>query len=120
MNELHDAPKCTPWIHDLLDLIEKDMLLVLSSGNTRKDAPYLLAKLREMDSRAQSSASYCVDRKPQNRLSVWTKPPGVLSELSHAAQRHVKEVKPSMDIYNLEGMHLHRSLRPSEWNKLEG
>lgn len=113
MRELHGERNCTPWIHDLLDLIEEHMLLVPSPHKQRKPASYLLAELRRMD-RKTSSENYCIAGDPQDRLSSWSKPIGVLSELSEMAQRHVNEVNPRLDTYISDGKALHRSLMPDE------
>lgn len=114
MSELHGERRCSPWIHDLLDLIEEHMLLVPSPEIQRKSSKYLLGKLQEMDLKT-SDERYCLARKPQNRLSSWTKPRGVLSELNDIARKHVMEVKPKLDTVNADNMILHRSLRRDEW-----
>ncbi|KAJ4388599.1 hypothetical protein N0V93_006057 [Gnomoniopsis smithogilvyi] len=112
MSELHGDPKCTDWIHDLLDLVEKHMLLVVSPEHQRKSASYLAAELREMD-RKMSDMEYCLSRKPEDRLARWTEPPGVLSELNETARRSVAQVRPELNTYR--GTQLHRSLMPNEW-----
>lgn len=91
------------------------MLLVISSKSERKGAKYLLGKLREMDTKA-SDPDYCVSRKPENRLARYTKPPGVLSELCEAAQRHMMETQPRIETYKADGRILHHSLRAVEWD----
>lgn len=113
MSELHGERNCTPWLHDLLDLIEKHMLLVPSPQKQRKSASYLLAELQRMDRRT-SSKSYCTAREPQDRLSSWSKPEGFLSELNETAQRHVNDVNPRLDTYISDGRALHRSQMPDE------
>lgn len=114
MSELHGEPNCSPWIHDLLDLIEKHMLLVPSPEIQRKSAHYLLGQLQVMDQKT-SDEEYCSAKKPQDRLRTWTKPIGVLSGLNETARRHVNHVKPKLDTFNSEGRILHRSLMPNEW-----
>lgn len=113
MSELHGERDCTPWIHDLLDLIEKHMLLVPTPQKQRKPASYLLAELQRMD-RKTSSASYCTAKNPQDRLSSWSKPEGVLSELNDMAQRLVNDANRRLDTYISDGRALHRSQMPDE------
>lgn len=116
MCELHGEQRCSPWIHDLLDLIEQHMLLVPSPETQRKSSKYLLEKLREMDQKT-SDKRYCSAKKPQDRLSSWTKPVGVLSELNDIARKHVMEVKPELDTFNSDETKLHRSLMWNEWGE---
>lgn len=89
------------------------MLLVPSPHKQRKPASYLLAELQRMD-RKTSSESYCTARDPKDRLSSWSKPIGVLSELNEAAQRHVNQVNPRLDTYISDGKVLHRTQMPDE------
>lgn len=89
MSELHNDPLCSQWVHDLLDLIESDMLVVLSKEHTRKSSQLLLDKLRDMDNRAQSSEQYSTGPAPQDRTPYWRPQVGTIAELNEAAQKHV-------------------------------
>lgn len=112
MIELHRHSKCTPWVHDLLDLIEQDMLVILSSDQQRKSSSELVKRLQEMDQK-MSSTTY--SSKPKIRLTTGTRPSGVLAELNETSQRHVMQAQPRLDTYYpTEGAKLHRSVMPNE------
>ncbi|KAK7735810.1 hypothetical protein SLS63_003770 [Diaporthe eres] len=89
ISELHDEPYCSKWVHDLLDLVENDMLVVLSTTHTRKTAKTLLDKLRDMDEKVQSSSQYSTGRAPQNRTPYWRPQVGTTAELNEAAHQNV-------------------------------
>lgn len=35
--QLHNHPKCTQFLHDLLDMVERDMLIVKNTDHEAKD-----------------------------------------------------------------------------------
>ncbi|KAG6368270.1 hypothetical protein INS49_002473 [Diaporthe citri] len=91
ISELHDDPYCSRWVHDLLDLVENDMLVVLSKTHKRKTSQFLLHKLRAMDDKVQSSAGYSTGPAPQSRTPYWRPQVGTFAELNEVAQKYVLE-----------------------------
>lgn len=113
MSELRREAQCSPWIHDLLDLVEQNMLLVLSQEHQRETAPHLVQKLQAMDKKTKTK-SYCQAKKREDKLSSWVPPPGVLSELNKASQQFVLDAQPRLNTYTPDEGQLSRSLMPNE------
>jgi serine/threonine protein kinase len=66
---LHNDPRCSLFFHDLLYLIEEDMIIVLSATKSRISSSALLQKLADMRTRAENEGSEYLQRPcPQPRL----------------------------------------------------
>lgn len=65
------------------------MLVVQSKTHKRKTSQYLLDKLRDMDTKVQSSARYSTGPAPQERTRSWRPQVGTIAELNEAAQKNV-------------------------------
>lgn len=72
-----------------MDLIEYDMLVVVSKTHKRKTSQVLLDRIRQMDSWVQSNVMYGTRPAPQNRTPYWRPQVGTLAELNEAAQKNV-------------------------------
>lgn len=87
LSQLHEDSYCSQWIHGLLDLVQKDMLVVLS--NQRKTSQALLETLRKLDARVQTDVWYGTRPAPQKRK--WERDVGAIAELNEAAKKHVDD-----------------------------
>ena len=72
--ELHAERSCTNYLHDLLDLIEQDMLIVLCQEKSRITSRDLLDKIRNIHSRVEQDRSYCLQRLPKLRTLDYGRP----------------------------------------------
>ncbi|KAJ4377522.1 hypothetical protein N0V83_000347 [Neocucurbitaria cava] len=66
--KLHQNIYCTQYLHDLLDIIGNDMVVVLSPGRARLSSRQLTAKFRGLHQKVISSESYCQNPCPEDRV----------------------------------------------------
>jgi serine/threonine protein kinase len=64
--QLHGHPHCTKYLHNLLDVVENDMLVVLSPHTERLSSSRILAKFQQMHARAVDDSAYCEHPCPSN------------------------------------------------------
>lgn len=111
--ELHGDPNCTEWMHDLLQIIEEDMLVVLSvEGNQRKSSADLLKKMLMMDARCRTEESYCLRGYRDPR--VWEQSVGTLAELNDEGKRHIDQTKHQLRVHRPDGRPLRHSRNAPE------
>ncbi|KAF2687631.1 kinase-like protein [Lentithecium fluviatile CBS 122367] len=68
ITKLHNHPSCTQYFHDLLDLIENKMLLVLTPAQERIECSALVEKIRTMHGEVmQANSTYSQAPCPQKR-----------------------------------------------------
>ncbi|TVY23266.1 Proline-rich receptor-like protein kinase [Lachnellula hyalina] len=85
IDDLHNHPNCTKYIHDMLEIIEKDMIVVLNQERTR--SPKLLKKLNEMNQKCIDDVDYCMKKTPVKR--TFQAPIGTEARLSENAMNMV-------------------------------
>lgn len=91
ITELHKHPNCTQFTHDLLDLVEKDMLVVLSPDQQRQRSPYLFDKLSAISKKCQSQdQGYVLAPVPYSSDWKYEGPPGTLAQLNKEARKWLK------------------------------
>ncbi|OAL49767.1 kinase-like protein [Pyrenochaeta sp. DS3sAY3a] len=71
--QLHQHEHCTRFHHDILDIIENDMLVVVSPERQRITSNELVKKYSEVHFMVKSSDGYCTTSCPETR-PVQTKP----------------------------------------------
>jgi hypothetical protein len=89
IDNLHNHPNCTDYIHELLEIIEKDMMIVLSVDRERKRSPELLKKLDHMNQKCKDDVDYCMKKTPTRR--TFQAPIGTEARLSENAMKMVKQ-----------------------------
>src|SRR5579859_5888825 len=62
---LHQHPHCTDFLHDFLDLVEKDMLV--ANTTDRIDAVGCVSRLEDMTTRCRNDSRYWSQPKPRIR-----------------------------------------------------
>ncbi|KAF3765539.1 kinase-like protein [Cryphonectria parasitica EP155] len=112
ISDLHSDENCTLWMHDLLDLVEEGMLVVLSEDRKRKTSHSLLEILREMDQKCQFDEHYCLRKARYAKLR--RAPAGTLAELNEEAKKMVNEMKPDLKEHKRDGRELHKSKNAGE------
>jgi hypothetical protein len=115
---LHNLPNCTKYIHDLLDMIENDMLIVLSVDRKRERAPVLLKKLDEMNQKCIDDVEYCMKKAPSKRM--FRAPAGTEARLNENAMNMV--TKNSMRgklLTHVPERPVHKSMREDELEKVD-
>lgn len=114
IRDLHAERNCTPWIHDLLDLVEEHMLVVLSEGHTRKSSKELLGALKEMDRKGRKSQGYFVSKRPRQQPAGWRPQVGTLARLNEAARRPVANKRVVLPLHKPDGRPLRLSQLPED------
>jgi serine/threonine protein kinase len=82
---LHGHPCCTRYLHNLLDVIENDMLVVLSPHTERLSSSRILAKFQQMHARAVDDSTYCEHPCPSN--NTWKAKATVEADIHHIIAR---------------------------------
>lgn len=95
MHELHADVHCTAWMHDLLDLVELNMLVV--DPTQRKTSNVLTTNLRSMDGKCQTDERYCL--KPVARKAVERRHTGMLAQLNDAARKNVQNALNNLEVH---------------------
>lgn len=72
LQDFHNHPGCTSFVHELLDLIQKEMIVVLSGSKVRARADVLLAKLDIMHRKAmdESQIDYITKDCPRDNPNI--------------------------------------------------
>ena len=96
---MHAHPKCSQFVHDCLDMIERDMIIVESegAGGKRARASVLYDRLRRMEQRCAVDVDYATRGVPVQRHFQAAVP--VLGELNAAAREAVEKKMPTMLVY---------------------
>jgi hypothetical protein len=121
IDNLHNHPNCTDYIHNLLDIIEKDMLVVLSTDQGRERSPVLLNKLTSMHQNCINDANYCSEKTPRRRL--FRAPTGTIARLGSEAKGMVNKnnMRNKLTPNILQpGKSYHRSLRKEDLENVDG
>jgi hypothetical protein len=63
---LHQQPRCTDFFHDLLHIIEENMLVV--NEQHRINADNLVSKLKTLVQKGQRDSTYWIQSKRRNRI----------------------------------------------------
>jgi hypothetical protein len=101
---LHGHPHCTKYLHDLLDVVDNDMLVVLSPHTERLSSSRILAKFQQMHVRAVYDSTYCEHPCPSN--NTWKAKATVEADIHHTIARraaannniHPKSRQMTLDI----------------------
>ncbi|OMP85750.1 Serine/threonine-protein kinase ATG1 [Diplodia seriata] len=66
---LHDNPKCSEFIHDLVDLVMRDLLLI--EARDRIQTPWLCVRLNDFLKKAEADPAYLCkpDHRPREHIS---------------------------------------------------
>ena len=120
INDLHNDERCTQYIHDFLDVIENDMLVVLSADRQRKRSPVLLGKLNDMHQKCLTNAEYCLEKIPIKRL--YRTPTGTEARLNATATGWIAKnnMRQVLSKHQLEpDRRIHKSRQPEELEKVD-
>jgi hypothetical protein len=96
MTKLHNSPGCTKYIHELLDVIQTSMIVVLSLEAQRIRSGSLLMKLEAMHQKIGDPA-YSLQPCPENR--AFSPPIGAEAKLNEHAMKRINGVRGPLDIY---------------------
>ena len=88
MQSLHNHPGCTRYLHDLLDIIHDDMIVVLSQKKCRIRSESLLAKIQDLDKKITEPA-YGQEPCPERR--DYGPPVGIPAELNNHAKGRLND-----------------------------
>lgn len=95
MHQLHADVRCTAWMHDLLNMVQLDMLVV--DPRERKMSNVLMNNLRTMDQKCQNDDRYCTNSVA--RPATGRRQTGMLAQLNHVAQKHVKDMENNLKVH---------------------
>jgi hypothetical protein len=96
MNELHEHPGCTLYIHELLDIIETSMIVLLSQKKDRIRSGPLLEKLEAMHGKIED-LNYSQIPCPEKR--DFYPPIGVEAKLNEHAMVRINGPHGPLDVY---------------------
>jgi hypothetical protein len=89
---------CTQYFHDLLDLIERDMVVTLSQDQVRCTSSQVFQKVKAMHDRVmEPSDGYCRDTKPEKRFPKICIP--VQANLNATAKGEIARRRPNLAVY---------------------
>jgi len=66
---LHASPKCTDYFHNLLDLIEDDMIVLLALGVNRISSKKLKSRIEELHEHVKNSKTFATTPTPVPRVT---------------------------------------------------
>jgi hypothetical protein len=118
INDLHRHPNCTNYVHDLLNMIEDDMLIVISTDQPRGTSPALFQRLSDMNQRCNEEAGYCMAKTPSRLVRV---PTGTRARLAPGAEEMLikNNMQDRLPTHRLEdGKRYHQSLSPEGFAKM--
>lgn len=105
IQRLHEDRRCPAIIHDILDMIEDEMLVILSrdgkkSGTKdRSSSTTLKRKLQECVSKCEVDDGYCFQGQPHPRRPVRA-PTVVVAPLNQEAEDCIEMHKPALLSHN--------------------
>ncbi|KAH6989231.1 kinase-like domain-containing protein [Ilyonectria sp. MPI-CAGE-AT-0026] len=116
ISDLHDSELCTKYIHDLLTLIQVDMLVVMSPKHTRQTSQMLCKRISKMQQKAKCDRSYLTAKCPCKKAHIG--PPNIRAKLSKNATDTISKLnlRPSFATYtplSASGSTTHETRRPS-------
>jgi hypothetical protein len=114
INGLHKHHNCTNFIHAFLDLIEQDMLIVLSVDQPQRGlSGELLKKLNELHDKCMEDEKYCMERSP--KLRPYRAPTGTEARLNNTAMKWVAKnnMEKKLPTHKPERP-VHKPLRPEQ------
>jgi hypothetical protein len=114
---MHNNKRCSQFIHDALDIIETEMLVVLSQERKRSESGPLKKKFGDLLSKCMddSDLEYCTKGAPQRRLLRYGT--GVDIIPSEAAETEIRDKKPNIQTY--QGSATRKSIRPDQFDRLD-
>ena len=121
INDLHRHPNCTNYVHDLLNMIEDDMLIVISTDQPRGTSSALLQRLSDMNQRCIEEATYCMAKTPDPYRLVRV-PTGTRARLAPEAEEMLikNNMQDRLPTHRLEdGKRYHQSLSPEGFAKMK-
>lgn len=117
--QLHNNKKCPQFIHDALDIIEREMLIVLYDGRNRALAEDLLKKFERIHKKCMNNndPDYCLKgipvRRPEREGTV------VEVELNTDAEEAVLEYKTALPIHKKTDGEMKKSPLPKDLEEME-
>ncbi|KAH8688250.1 kinase-like domain-containing protein [Ilyonectria robusta] len=116
ISDLHDSELCTKYIHDLLMLIQVDMLVVMSPKHTRQTSQMLCKRISKMQQKAKCDRSYLTAKCPCKKAHIG--PPNIRAKLSKNATDTISKLnlRPSFATYTPRSASrstTHETRRPS-------
>ncbi len=94
---LHNHPQCTNFIHDILDIVETKMIVVLSKSRTRASSDKLRAEFENLHSLCMddSNTDYCLKGAPRP-LPPSRAATAVEANLTEIAKLTIAELQPDL------------------------
>ncbi|CZR63862.1 uncharacterized protein PAC_13759 [Phialocephala subalpina] len=91
INDLHNHQDSTDYVHDFLDIIEDDMLVVLSVDRQRQRSPELLERLDKMNQKCIDDVNYCTRKTPPPIRRIVRVSTGTEARLNDNAMKMVEK-----------------------------
>ena len=119
IQKIYRDPRCSQFVHDVVSVIEKKMLLVLSSGVSRSSARDLLPRFQSFYNKCKEdpSGSYTTKGIPQED-APFNEPPLVQIFLNTTARRKIANVWPTLSSIT-PGTPIQKSMDPEEFSKMD-
>lgn len=106
MQKLHEDERCPTFIHNILDMIENEMLIILSNdgdltsvSRDRSSSTTLKRKLQEFVSKCEVDDEYCFQGRP-DRDRPLRAPTVVVAPLNREAEDSIQMHKPTLLSHN--------------------
>lgn len=96
MNELHNHPGCTVYIHELLDIIQTSMIVLLTQETNRIRSGPLLKKLEAMHKKIEDPI---YSQIPCPKKREFRPPIGVEAKLNEHAMGRINGPHGPLDVY---------------------
>lgn len=116
-DKLHRQPNCSQFIHDALNIIEKEMLVVLSQTKVRSSSKELRAKFEEIYKHCLVDEDYCLKGVPQQRM--FRAATAVLVPLNETARHTIEEYGIELPSHDTNERAPRRSMLPAQLGNID-
>ncbi|KAH6625483.1 kinase-like domain-containing protein [Boeremia exigua] len=114
--QLHGRSTCTAYFSDVLELIQKGMLVMLSEEHTRYSSMRILRRIEDMHKRVMDPLDgYCRIPSPQQRKPEYCVP--VEANLNFMAKREIRRTNPRLNVYG--GIETKKSKTMEQLSRME-
>ena len=120
MNNLHSNKNCSQFIHDVLNVIEKEMLVVLSEHKKRSSSGVLRGKFEHFYSRCMDpqDQDYCTKGAPVPLPKVFKAATGVGVILNETAQKLMEDYPLDIET-EIHTERIRESMKPEDLAKID-
>jgi sugar-specific transcriptional regulator TrmB len=120
VDKLHNNKNCSQFIHDVLNAIEKEMLVVLSKDRKRSSSAELREKFEVFYDRCMNDVDqdYCTKGIPAPLPRFARTSTAVEAFLNETAEKLMDDHPPDLEIETHSGK-IRKSMLPSELAKID-